>query len=184
MQRGPRPHRRSRGRGSGATLISVCAGLSIVGLLAAAVVPRVVQARAQSRTVEPVRRLAALYRRSANVGWQASLRNGGAGLPADALPPSVGMTPAQVPMGVRVKDPPGTWVHPTWRTLEFSIEDEHAYSYAYDSAVSETVARFTARAVGDLDGDGVLGTFERTGEIDARGAVHDTRGLFVQRGVE
>jgi hypothetical protein len=66
-----------------------------------------------------------------------------------------------------VVDPRGTWAHPTWHELSFEIASPHRYSYEF---VTDG-ARFIARALGDLDGDGVLSTFERTGQIGPDGAV-------------
>ena len=61
-------------------------------------------------------------------------------------------------------DPPGTWDHPTWRSLDFAWTVPHSFSFAFESHSSEGLAVFRARAHGDLDGDGLHSTFEISGE--------------------
>ena len=82
----------------------------------------------------------------------------------NAFPASVALTPAQVPRGERVSDPPGTWDHPTWRALEFSFTVPHSFSFAFESKNGDMLATFRATAHGDLDADGILSTFEIRGE--------------------
>ena len=56
---------------------------------------------------------------------------------------------------------PALWDHPTWQALGFSIQDSHRYSYQYE--VTDGGKGFVARALGDLDCDGLFSTFELTG---------------------
>ncbi|HEU5141958.1 MAG TPA: hypothetical protein VFU04_02255, partial [Solirubrobacterales bacterium] len=51
---------------------------------------------------------------------------------------------------------PALWEAPLWRELGFSLDHAHAYAYSYASDGE----RFTVRAQGDLDCDGVYSTFE------------------------
>ena len=90
---------------------------------------------------------------------------------SDALPEAAPLTPATVPRGVRVLDPPGTWSHPTWRALEFAFEREHAYAFAFDAERGEAGARFRAHAHGDLDGDSAESTISIEGTFTAPGPV-------------
>ncbi|MFX8708257.1 hypothetical protein ABTM42_20500, partial [Acinetobacter baumannii] len=59
----------------------------------------------------------------------------------------------------------------------------HAFSFQFTSSLGETESRFVATAHGDLDGDGVVSTFETHGRADAHGASFDPE-LFVDREVE
>jgi hypothetical protein len=61
---------------------------------------------------------------------------------------------------------PDLWKHPTWRALDFAVEVPHPYKYEYVSSGVGDNAMFTARAIGDLNCDGVFSTFERMGTID------------------
>jgi hypothetical protein len=82
-----------------------------------------------------------------------------------AFPESVPQTPTQVPRGELVKDQPGTWNHSTWRMLDFSFDVPHAYSFEVQTSNGPERSTFTATARGDLDGDGVLSSFEVTGSV-------------------
>lgn len=87
-------------------------------------------------------------------------------------PESVGPTPpvgACCMQGGKCAPDPALWEHPTWRALGFSIEDPHYYSYQYE--VLDGGKAFVARAIGDLDCDGVLATFELSGTVTDDGRV-------------
>lgn len=90
----------------------------------------------------------------------------GASLPPEiALPESAPRTPRDVPAGRRVTDPPGTWQHPTWRTLGYRIEGPHCFSFSFESGVAASSAYFVASAYGDLDGDGELSRLSVFGDV-------------------
>ena len=89
-----------------------------------------------------------------------------------SFPDSVGRTPAEpfacsdglpVPLAPRAAD----WEAATWDRLGFSPRDPLFFRYEYVSEGTAAGARFTARALGDLNCDGVLSTYEISGEIDA-----------------
>ena len=63
------------------------------------------------------------------------------------------------------------WKHPSWHALNFALSDPHFYSYEFVSAGRDAGATFTARAIGDLDCDGVFSTFERVGRVDSNNNV-------------
>jgi hypothetical protein len=83
---------------------------------------------------------------------------------AASFPSSAPLTPPEVPHGVAVVDPPGTWEHPTWKVLGFSKQHAHRFSFAFDVANDPARVWFTARAHGDLNGDGITSAFELDGE--------------------
>ncbi|MGK3993386.1 hypothetical protein [Sorangium sp. So ce1024] len=102
-----------------------------------------------------------------------------------SFPPSAPLTPAQVPRGVRAVDPPGSWEHLTWRSLDFRIEGPHAFSFQFTSELDASkTMRFVATAHGDLDGDGALSTFEVRGERVPGQSARVLPGMFVDREVE
>jgi hypothetical protein len=103
-----------------------------------------------------------------------------------SFPPSAPLTPAEVPRGATATDPLDAWQHLTWRSLKFGFDGPHHFAFKFDSALDPQtgVMRFVATAHGDLDGDGVLSTFEVRGE---RVPGHDARvlpGMFIDREVE
>ncbi len=73
---------------------------------------------------------------------------------------------------------PGDWAHPTWKALTFEMRDPHYYQYEYVSDGTGAESRFTVRALGDLNCDGVMSTFERIGTIDSEGNVNGGAGIF------
>lgn len=103
-----------------------------------------------------------------------------------AFPPSTPLTPAEVPRGVRVVDPPEVWQHLTWKSLHFGFDTPHAFSFKFDSELDPAtqVMRFTATSHGDLDGDGNLSTFEVRGEKVPGRPARVLPGMFIDREVE
>lgn len=59
---------------------------------------------------------------------------------------------------------PGVWDDPTWNALSFELREPHYFVYQFDSQGFGAEATFFATAFGDLDKDGVLSTFQRTGK--------------------
>lgn len=138
------------------TPVEAAAVVAIAGSLLATALPEFVRNLHASRLVEPMDGLNRIATRATALA---------AGRPADkAYPQSIGLTPASVPRGERVTDPPGTWDKPTWRLLHFRFKLPHSYSFAFESHNAPGKASFRAAAHGDLDGDGVLSTFEISGE--------------------
>lgn len=102
-----------------------------------------------------------------------------------SFPPSAPLTPAQVPRGVRALDPPESWEHLTWRSLNFRFEEPHAFAFQFTSELDASkTMRFVATAHGDLDGDGALSTFEVRGERVPGQPARVLPGLYVDREVE
>ncbi len=73
-----------------------------------------------------------------------------------------------------------------WNGLNFQQEQGHVFHYDFrwknaDSGFGE--CQFTAQAFGDLDGDGVFSTYERSGAGDENG-VNAAAGLYIDREIE
>jgi len=105
------------------------------------------------------------------------------------FPQSAGLTPGRKPTCVDGRPVPYAsdyprWSAPTWQALNFAIDGEHYYRYEYISTGRGTTSRFTARAIGDLDCDGVLSTFERVGVVDRENNVNGGAGLFTKQTLE
>lgn len=138
------------------TPLQLAAIVALLGSVIAVSVPEFLGNLHASRLVEP---LDGLRHISARASMQA------AGAPTIfAYPASAPRTPEQVPAGESARDPEGTWSHPTWRLLNFEKSGPHYFSFEFESSTSEKGAHFTARAFGDLDGDGELSHFEVFGE--------------------
>lgn len=160
------------------TLLRFAAIVGIGGSLLAVAVPAFLRNLSAAKTTEALDGLHTISRSAVS---QADTHP-----QHESFPPSVELTPAEVPRGVRVKDPPGTWDHLTWRALGFSIDHEHAYAFRFDSSFDRVsgVARFSARAHGDLDGDGNLSTFEVRGERQPNEPARVMAGLLISREIE
>jgi hypothetical protein len=157
------------------TPVEAAIAFAIGGSVLAVFIPSFVRNLHASRLTEPLSGLEAISRRAAELAENAPQ--------LQAFPDSAPLTPARVPRAELVTDPPGTWVHPTWRLLAFSFDAPHAYSFEFESKNANDVSTYKAAAHGDLDGDGVLSTFEITGSIRPGGPAK-TLPLEVVREVE
>lgn len=134
---------------------------AVGGAVLCSTVPAFVRNLRASRLAEPID---GLQRISTHASALA------AGRPtALAYPPSVGLTPSRVPAGVNQVDPDGTWDNATWRLLDFRFVTPHAFAFSFESQCANEQSSFVASAHGDLDGDGLLSTFEIRGSIKADG---------------
>lgn len=73
-----------------------------------------------------------------------------------------------------------------WNGLNFQQEQAHYFHYNFiwtNDASGYGGCQFTTQAFGDLDGDGVFSTFERSGAADEVG-VNGAAGLYIDREVE
>ena len=132
---------------------------AVGGAVLCATVPAFVRNLRASRLAEPMDGLQMLATRASALA---------AGRPIIlAYPPSVGLTPARVPAGTSQLDAEGTWDNPTWRLLDFRFTTPHAFAFAFESQCANDQSSFVATAHGDLDGDGLLSTFEIRGSIRA-----------------
>jgi len=156
------------------TPVELAIGAAILGSLLAVAVPAFVHDLHASRFVEPTE---GLERLGASAVAYA--------IASGRFPDSAPLTPAAPPRGKKEVDPPGAWDGPTWKALAFRPSPEgvpHAYSFSFESTAGG--AAFVAQARGDLDGDGVLSTFETRG-----GSGHDVTpavlpGMYVEAELE
>lgn len=129
---------------------------------------------------EPADKISEIYRSAGAYytgGWQAD-----AGPGAGRFPESVPLTPSRPCCeGPNQRCPGyaenelGPWDHPTWQALNFRTSDPHRFQFEF---VSDGTS-FTARAIGDLDCDGVYSTHERMGFINDQGDLESVRGIRV-----
>jgi prepilin-type N-terminal cleavage/methylation domain-containing protein len=169
----------------GFTLIELMIVVAILGILAAVAIPSMIKYLRRAKTTEAVDKLSYLYRNSGTyaTGERVNRGIGGAAIQPQ-FPATQALTPMAVPAGVRVTDPVGTWDTLTWQALDFSIADPHYYSFEYVSMGTGTTAAFTARALGDLDGDTNLSTFERAGALNSQREMYGSPGIFMASELE
>jgi hypothetical protein len=158
------------------TPVELAIGAALLGSLLAVAVPAFVREMHASRFVEPTDGLARL-----GAAAVAHAEGGGAG----RFPESAPLTPATPPRARKDVDPPGTWDAPTWKALGFRASPEgvpHAYSFSFESTAGGTA--FVAQARGDLDGDGVLSTFEIRGHARPGEKPAVAPGMYVESELE
>lgn len=142
------------------TPVELAIGFALLGSVLAVAVPAFLRELHASHFVEPTDGLARLG--VAAVAYAEGHQE---------FPESAPLTPAAPPRGRKEVDPPGTWDAPTWRALDFRPAPEgvpHAYAFSFESSAAPGGAGrtlFVAQARGDLDGDGVLSTFEVRGRV-------------------
>jgi hypothetical protein len=155
--------------------VKAAIAFAIGGSVLAVFVPAFIRNLHASRLTEPLDGLGRIARRA------AELADGSPQL--HAYPESAPLSPPQVARAELVNDPPGVWLHPTWRLLDFGFTTPHAYSFELTSKNAADVSTFSAVAHGDLDGDGVLSTFSISGEVKP-GSLPRTFALEVVREIE
>jgi hypothetical protein len=172
---------RARVRTRRFTPIELAVAFALVGSLLAVAAPTFVREVHGSRFVEPVDGLQRIGVAAVAYGRLHPIAQG--------FPSSAPMTPPVPPRGRCEADAPGVWDQPTWAALEFSPAPPgtpHCYAFGFDSSLSPARSVFRADAHGDLDGDGIVSTFEMTGHYvqgDPEGPALD-RGVFVESEVE
>jgi type II secretory pathway pseudopilin PulG len=127
------------------TAVEGAIAFAIIGSLTAIIVPSCIRSVRTSRTAEATENLERIAR--------AAVTHLNEKKPLAPAP----LTPPIVPRGSPTADPAGAWEHPSWQAVGFSLEDAHWYAYRLE--VDEVTVRVIAH--GDLDGDGVLSTYER-----------------------
>ena len=166
-----------RRRPGGFTLIELMIVVAIIGILAAVAIPAFMRYVAKSKTTEATQSLRRLYEGSRSYYMDIGAARGTTGALALQFPLTEVVTPAAsccLSVGRKCPPNPTVWDSSTWDALHFDLPDPHYYRYEYSSSGTDTDATFTARAIGDLDCDGNLSTFEMTAHANSAG--HDITG--------
>jgi type II secretory pathway pseudopilin PulG len=134
--------------------LAIVGGIMLLGILAAVAIPSFMSYQKKSKQGEAPENLEQIYR-AARVYYDVN----------SELPQGwVGPTPdigECCTNGGKCAPQPRLWQEPLWRDLDFEVYRSHYYSYEYKG----TPEGFTIRAVGDLDCDSILSTYELTGSL-------------------
>ena len=147
-----------------------------IPVLSAVAVPAFIKYQRRAKTTEAIDQIDKLYKGSAMYFSSPRVEKAtGNRLPC-AFPPSTGPTPATTVSccgGEADKDGDNRcdvnvdlWQSETWTSLNFQMNDQHYFRYAYASSGEGATAKFTVSAYADLDCDGEFSTFERYGYAD------------------
>ena len=177
-------HNRKRGF----TLIELMIVVAIIGILAAVAIPAFMKYIRRSKTSEATMNIRKLFDSSVSYFEREHATRTGE-IHERQFPDTVALSPGN---GFCTGDvnaekwiPKKTyWVDPTWQALNFALADPHYYSYEYVSTGLNTTAKFTARAMGDLNCNGTFSTFERVGGVDGSLNVTGGGGIFTENELE
>lgn len=131
------------------TPVELAAAISVLSCTLVVLIPSCARSVRMSRTAEATENLETISR-----AFAQHANDPGVTLPTP-------LTPALVPRGSPAADPPGTWDHPTWRAIGFSIPEDNTHWFSYMLDARDPGREVSAIAHGDLDGDGVLSTYTR-----------------------
>lgn len=158
----------------GFSSVEIAAGIAVLGSLLAVGIPAF------------LRNLQASHLTEATDGL-ARIQKGAIAYATDrhALPPGAPLTPNVVPRGERVVDPEGVWEQPGWQAVQFRAAPEglsHRFAFAMD-VHDGSVPELVAHAHADLDGDGIVSTFEARVRQEG-GSAQAVPGLIVENDLE
>jgi len=167
---------------------SLVAMVPVMGVLAAVAIPAFLKYIRRSKTSEAVSNV----RRIADGAIAFFLASSPGGVLAERrFPPTVRLTPGTPTRhmcrggdSTKYGPTPDTFAHPSWAALGFSVDEPFYYAYEFVSKGTGPNAHFTARAIGDLNCDGVMSTFERIGFVDDEGNIRGGAGVYTNKELE
>jgi type II secretory pathway pseudopilin PulG len=145
--------------------------VTVVGILSAVAVPAFMKYMRKAKTTEATQGIKRIYD-----GARAYY------LEHHKMPRSVPLTPgeAECCKSGAGECPAGSVDWKAWKDLGFSVDGPTHYAYALDADATG----FTARAIGDLDCDGIYSTFEIAGAAMPDGTLKGSQGIYKNQELE
>jgi prepilin-type N-terminal cleavage/methylation domain-containing protein len=167
-------------RKKGFTLIELMIVIFIVGVLAGVAIPMLSKYLKKSKTAEAGINLRKIY--DGEVVYYITERVQANGTLYSKHFLDVGMTPPTASLGSSKRL--GSWDGDNWAGIKFIADGPVLYSYEVVTGGVNLTASFTARAVGDLDKDGVTSLFERVGTVTSNGEVQGGSAIYMLKELE
>ena len=156
----------------GFTLLELMIVVAIIGILAAIAIPAFMKYIKKAKSSEARQQLEKMSAGARTYFLDEQVLPGQIQPLPPQFPGTIGATPAATccNAGVQKCTPDASlWTAATWLDLKFSMDDPHYYRYEFVSEGTSVDSVFTARALGDLDCDGILSTFEVFGGVLVQG---------------
>jgi type IV pilus assembly protein PilA len=171
----------------GFTLIELMIVVAIIGILAAVAIPAFMKYIRRSKTVEATMNVRKLFDSSVSY-YEAEHATTAGAILAKQFPDPIGPSPAANSCcgnpGDKCKPVTTNFDSKEWAALNFSVDDPFYYWYQYVSSGTDTSAKFSAYAYGNLDCDGIYSTFQRSGTVLTDRSVSGGSGLFSNNDIE